>query len=254
MWTTPGPRLDGVAARGPPPALPTSRIEIHQGTLVQSPSCRLLRLPAELRKRIYEVALGGHVISSSVAVFLPCRHFVARLASYESLDCGADAIATTLLLSCRQVYLEALPVLYRHNTLHVYVPNLEAVVRTAMGQHCLSDLRSLHLCHKYYGPSSEIFDSDAPLWTAVFTLLKQMQIYCLVVDFQLFQVDWTSLDSHRVLDSVWSRGVLELRNLRRFEVSFKFKEVENPERLLMWSNTVQALRHLMIGPGADERY
>ncbi|KAJ7119079.1 hypothetical protein C8R44DRAFT_188508 [Mycena epipterygia] len=237
-----------------PPHLPTNRIDIGRRPLAEQPAnCRLLLLPLEVRQCIYEDALGGRVICLKLVVSRAHKRCVVQSTYYaaveggpNTLDVPADAIPITLLLSCRKVYLEALPILHRSNVFHFTVHEFQAVVLAALGRHCLPDIRSVYLCHSYRR-------NDVTTWAAVFELLQQMRLDSLAFEFEVGNLKWTELDPGRsLLDSAWGSCVVHIRNLRRFE--FFFKDGDPPEYPLYRINAVQRLQELMIGTEADRRY
>ncbi|KAJ6606073.1 hypothetical protein DFH09DRAFT_1119232 [Mycena vulgaris] len=160
-----------------PPHLPAQRIDMRERPLEKQPqSCFFTRLPPELRQCIYDLALGGRVISLWLGVLFPNTHFTVRSACYEPVDAEADcppalgvpadSIPTGFLFSCRQVYLEALPILHQRNTFHFRVHELVAVVLSGLGRYCLPDIRSIHLLHSYRG-------FRAPVWATAFALSRR---------------------------------------------------------------------------------
>jgi hypothetical protein len=243
--------------------LPTHRIDIGRRPLkTQRPSCHLLSLPPELRQYIYELALGGRVICLT-RVGLPyhsasLRRHVYKLNSAcyvplldaesgpNKLDVPADGISTGLLFSCRQVYLEALPILRQRNTFYLQVYSL-ADVLASLGYYCLPDIRSVYLHH--------IFDDRASFhgrfWDVTLPLLQRMRLDSLVFEFEKYS---SHLDSGSepelasVLYTEWGRGVLGIRNLRRLAIFL------TPNPPVYMKNINQQFRKLMVGPGADERY
>ncbi|KAJ7690894.1 hypothetical protein B0H17DRAFT_1134163 [Mycena rosella] len=216
----------------PGPARPKQYIEIP-GTpqAEQPPNCHLLKLPLELRQRIYELALGGRVIGLKRVRSAPkpatavsdvsseSSDYVVQSTCYEISDSPngssnifgvTEGIPTALLLSCRQVYFEALPILHRYSTLN----------------------------------------SVRPQWTAVFALLRQMRLQSLTFEFQ-DRLEGTELDpAGAVLDSPWARGVLGIRNLRRFELFFK--NGASSEYSQYRINLAERLREVVVQPRAKE--
>ncbi|KAJ7131388.1 hypothetical protein C8R44DRAFT_57087 [Mycena epipterygia] len=232
------------------PSLPTNRIDIGRGPLAeQSAHCRLFLLPLEVRQCIYEAALGGRVICLKlVASRVQSTCYEAVEGGPNTLDVPADAIPAALLLSCRQVFLEALPILHRRNVFHITVHELQFVVFAGLGRHCLPDIRSIYLCHSY-----RLNTTYVPPWAAVFDLLQQMRLDSLAFEFEVEKLQGTELDPGRsLLDSAWGSRVVHIRNLRRFE--FFLKDGDPPQYPLYRINAVQRLQELMIGTEADTRY
>ncbi|KAJ7041902.1 hypothetical protein C8F04DRAFT_1077688 [Mycena alexandri] len=251
-WRT--PRRCGNVFTYTMPPLPTTRIDIRQLPVANQPdSCHLLQLPLELRERIYEHILGGRLI---IIELLPGEFEGVSASIWTSYYLPVDgldftpihsvfraesaAISPQFLLSCRQAYIEALPILHQRNTFHLPADHLETVVSGALGSYCLPDIRSVYLqCSSYPHADSSYLHGDSSYLhgdssDAVVTLLQQMNLSRLAFEFQYFTLPEPQ--------SPWGRCVLELRNLRRLE---------------MWGNNkdvVQKFRQLMIGPGADEKY
>ncbi|KAJ7700740.1 hypothetical protein B0H17DRAFT_1195590 [Mycena rosella] len=256
-------RLAPGKKRGPPIPplyplpLPANHIDIsHRPQVSQPTSCYLLRLPVELRHYIYEFALGGRIIALRVAASASHRHCVVRSRCYEPVDDAdgspnrltspTDRIPTALLVSCRQVYLEAPPILHKRNTYDFWVHEIEVVVAAALGQYYLEDIRSVYLRHNYA-------TLPVPPWPTVFPLLQQMRLHRLTFEFDFQRLEFTELAPHKpVLDSAWGRLALGIRNLRRLELFFK--NGDPPEYPVYRTNVARRFRQLMIGAEADERY
>ncbi|KAJ7700739.1 hypothetical protein B0H17DRAFT_1046464 [Mycena rosella] len=242
-----------------PPHLPRQRVDIRQRPLKeQSQSSHFLSLPLELRQHIYELALGGRLISLKLIISATHTHYVVRSRCYapvsddapNTLDVLADAIPTALLFSCRQVYLEALPILHQCNTFHFRAHEFAGVVRAALGLYCLPDIRSVYLLRSYRRRGYNSFVSP---WREALALLRQMGLRSLVFEFGVDLMDWRDLELDMpVLDGWWTRGVVKLRNLRRFEIFFS--HAHESEARTYSSDVAQKLRELIIGPEADEKY
>ncbi|KAJ6606074.1 hypothetical protein DFH09DRAFT_1269164 [Mycena vulgaris] len=244
----------------PPPRLLIERNDIGEISPEEQPAgCLFLSLlPLELRQCIYELLLGGRAVRFSLAVWLPYRSLILYSRCYESgdnaagvrqnLDIPAERIFPALLGSCRQVYLEALPILHQRNTFYIHAEDLETVFHSALGQYCLPEIRRLHLFYAYE-------NLDSSLWENAFPLLHQMRLDNLVFQFHRNR-SRKNVESHTpVLDSVWSRKVVELRNLRRFEVFFRDEgELDPRTQMTTMAQQLRHLRNLMVGPGEEERY
>src|ERR1700761_7283086 len=148
--------LASPSRRNPPP-LPNRCIDIQQSEILsQSPACHLLHLPAELREIIFTMVLGG------LAIFIGWElepetkreRFRAKCMSiYHNpenprdvyRESQTDQITLPLLLTCRQIYLEALPALYQHNTFYVPLRIFELAMLRGLGPHSLSLIRDVHI-------------------------------------------------------------------------------------------------------------
>ncbi|KAF8209308.1 hypothetical protein K438DRAFT_228306 [Mycena galopus ATCC 62051] len=242
-----------------PPLFPSRRLDIHDRLPSQQPAeCTLLHLPPELRQCIYAEALGGRLIALKLVASRTHGHCVVRSEYYNLPEDPAsghlwftrtavtDSIHTALLLSCRQVYFEALPIMYRCNTFHFLVRELEIIVLSGLGGYCLPDIRSVYLFHNYR-------TMDVPPWDTTFQLLRRMRLSDLTFEFGFQLLEWTELSPRRdVLNSAWARGVLGIRGLRTFRLSFT--SGDPPEYPVYRNDITERLHRLMIEPGAEERY
>ncbi|KAJ7310583.1 hypothetical protein DFH08DRAFT_898527 [Mycena albidolilacea] len=252
-------------ARPPPPPLPAARIDIRQRPLTaHHQSSYLFSLPLELRQCIYEHALGGHLVKLRLAASKGHKHYVIASMFYmppEDPDKilnlrvhpPADEIPVALLRSCRQVYLEALPVLHRKNTFYFLAHEFHTVLLAALGEYCVHDIRNVYLRQDSVNKPGPTYASR---WGAVFTLLKQMRgLECLSLELHAGVVVIDQTEPHplgAVLGSAWGRGVLSIRGLRRFALFFS---TGDPPMLPEFSFRLsERLRTLMTGERADERY
>ncbi|KAJ7455798.1 hypothetical protein FB451DRAFT_1184092 [Mycena latifolia] len=242
-----------------PPHLPKSRIDIRRTPPKEQPlNCHLLNLPAELRICIYEFAVGGRMISLMLATTRSRTKYNTISRCYELADglntqyIRADGIPIALLLSCRQVYLEALPILHQRNTFHFQVREFEAIVLAALGRYCLPDIRSVCLCQ---APNAMFPSGNVSGWGYTFPLLQQMGLHFLALEFAL-DSEQRYMTPWELLDSEWNYNVASIRNLRRFELFFTrgLSHKILPGHPGTRTDIIQRLRDLMIGPGADERY
>ncbi|KAJ6622292.1 hypothetical protein B0H10DRAFT_1944688 [Mycena sp. CBHHK59/15] len=234
-----------------PRPLPTHRIDIRQNKITaQTRSCHLLNLPAELRQLIFEMALGRRVVKlklvpnkqyNRLAIKTTCHRPSAAPGIPNDFHDPADKIPVALLLSCRQVYLEGLPLMHQRNTFYFDVEDFQAAVLCGLGLYCLPDIRSVHLYHSWHYAR----------WDAACCLLKKTGLDRLTLEFEI--VEWTALDpSIYTVDNDWCRSLLGIRGLRTLDLFFRSG---NPSEHPMHRETVQKqFRELMIGPGADERY
>ncbi|KAJ7261859.1 hypothetical protein C8J57DRAFT_459234 [Mycena rebaudengoi] len=210
-----------------PRPLPIKRIDVRQNQITaQPPRCHLLRLPAELRELIFEMALGRRVLNIVLVPLLPHSRRVIRTKCYRSVEeintdtavdgsgALADRLPVTFLRSCRQVYLEALPILHQSNTFYCTVNDFMPAMLGALGEHSFKDIRKVHLtqCSLRLWP-----------WRSVFPVLARMALRSLTLEFQ--EAEWTnslySEPPYFSLDSQWCRDLLSIRKLERFEMIFK---------------------------------
>ncbi|KAJ7233095.1 hypothetical protein C8J57DRAFT_170241 [Mycena rebaudengoi] len=241
-----------------PRPLPIKRIDIHQNQITaQSPRCHLLRLPAELRELIFEMALGRRIVQILLVPQLRRRRRVIRTKCYRSAeqlntaadDLGAprqtDMLPVALLRACRQVYVEALPILHQRNTFYFNAKDFRPAILGALGEYSFGNIRSVHLTRC----SFRIW-----LGRSVFSLLPRMGLRSLTIEFQ--EDEWMAMlyaDTPQAdcsLDSQWCQDLLSLPKLQRFDVIFKDSfGAEDPTDREAFK---QQLRELMTGPLAAE--
>ncbi|KAF8134726.1 hypothetical protein K438DRAFT_1883156 [Mycena galopus ATCC 62051] len=256
-----------------PTPLPMNRIDIHEKPLAEQPQNLLLKLPLELREYIYDVALGGRWISMGAVnpVSIPGKQgrSVVRSTCYEAVDDAEDVrcmdsttcylgstatkakIPIALLLTCRQVYLEALPTLHQRNMFLFPACNFDGLFFAALGRHCLPHIRHLNVYVPYqYGCT---YDLDAPgTWRTVFWVLREMRLQSLALGFKdPLAASGPFENSDSIFETVWAHDILKIRGLRCFRLGVKFVDGVPPT---LGPEIEQKFQQLMIGSGADERY
>ncbi|KAJ7819060.1 hypothetical protein B0H14DRAFT_2837557 [Mycena olivaceomarginata] len=241
-----------------PLPLPSTRLPIYERPLPQQQTdCPFLHLPPELRQCIYDEVLGGRFIAVGLVASRTLGHCIVHSAYYElpSPDepvslrglLRTDSINTTLLLSCRQVYLEALPTIHRYNTFGIHVCQLETVIASGWGAHCLPDICSLHLYHDYRS-------TPAPPWSAVFQLLRQMRLNKLVFEFAFQLLEWSELSPQRdVFNTAWGRGVLSMKGLGLRTFRLYFTAGDPPEAPVYRATITDRFCRAIIRPGMEEK-
>ncbi|KAF7375274.1 hypothetical protein MSAN_00414200 [Mycena sanguinolenta] len=248
--------------------LPMSRIDIHDKPLAEQPqSCLLLDLPLELRECIYDAALCGRWIR--IKAEEKQNRLVSRWSWFdpfgnaEDIDEAGDTdslksdptaeIPISLLLTCRQVHIEALPILYQRTTFCFPALNFDSLFDASLGRYSLLNIRRLSIYVPYMYGGSYDFD-DQSTWPTVFPLIHKMpHLESLALDFgkTIFTASGFFADSEVKMHTVWAHAVLSIRGLRHFRLSIKFVEGVSPERE---REIEQRFQRLMVGPGADERY
>ncbi|KAJ7063704.1 hypothetical protein C8F01DRAFT_1082093 [Mycena amicta] len=217
------------ALPGPKP-LPTKRIDISLLPAANQPeNSALLSLPLELRWCIYEQALGGRQIRLEIHDDLPNHRRVVRTKCYVYLRNErnmerVDGPIVALLLTCRQVYHEAQPILLAQNTfwLDPFKHSARAVFLASLGLFALPQLRSL-------GVEYHSFPHNRWFIHASLNLPSEMQalqsLTCLFHD----NAEVYSPETHTatynpciLLDSPWGHSVCEIKTLREFKLVFTF--------------------------------
>ncbi|KAJ7860450.1 hypothetical protein B0H14DRAFT_2744839 [Mycena olivaceomarginata] len=233
--------------------LPTDRIDTLNQRLpmvAQPSTCRLLRLPPELRELIFEIAAGnrlvhikrvpvgydGHLIYAS---FYVRPEKLDTPNSLRMLD-PADDIPVALLLVCRAVYVEVFPIILRQNTF-VFSPwDFPPIIQCGLGQHCLTEFRSIHLGKDAWSSSS---------WYPTFKFLHRMRLDSLALEFEPNAATYLTPVSFANENC---RSILAIRHLRNLEIFFvePYPHAVHPES----DQITKAFRDLMIGPEANEKY
>ncbi|KAJ7184600.1 hypothetical protein C8R46DRAFT_1064580 [Mycena filopes] len=229
------------------------RLDVRRRPPLDQPNCALLSLPAELRRCIYEHALGGHMIFVKLNHTWPRSdslthpHYLVRTRYYDrdrarnlrdgpsKLGFPVEGINPALFLSCRQVYLEALPILYGSNTFYFLAHQVATIVQSALGPSYLSEIRSVYLF--------EI--GRVHSWPDVSLQLQKMRLTTLSLTLESLYIQTKA--GVDLVDTPWAHGILAIRNLRVFELTFTRDVVSQKE-------LAERCRQLMIGPGADEKY
>ncbi|KAF7337986.1 hypothetical protein MVEN_02022300 [Mycena venus] len=234
----------------------------------QSETLHLLKLPVELRLSIYEHILGRRLIrleldrsyseleprlvswtcpmpvdGDNLASRRPSRaSFPDHISGYPERKPAAGA----LLLLCRQVFSEALPILHRRSTFHFWASDLEVVLRSLnLGRYYQkSDIRSVYLLYDLTDMSRRVIP-----------LLQQIPHFeRLAIEFQFRLPQEKEVDPQSAaLRSNWGRDILGFRNLRQLELWFS-PAVPWEHSVYRDGKLVQRFRELMIGSGAGEKY
>ncbi|KAJ7777177.1 hypothetical protein B0H16DRAFT_1504583 [Mycena metata] len=264
LWRVSKRRLGRLAKHGStrdlfvlpyPSPLPTKRIDICRRRAIEQPaSCRLLHLPLELRRIIFEFAVGSRLVRmemvpnervDALKIQTRCYRPSEVPDAPNNLLVSGEKIPIALLLVCRSVYREVLPIIHQRYTFYFDVEDFQPALQAALGQYCLKDIRSLYLYHSY---------PNRPLvrrWDSAFAMLQQMHVESLSLEFEI--LEWTEVHPHTFsLDNAWCRGLLAIRKLHNLSIFFRNG---NPADCPRHREAItQTLRDLMIGPGADERY
>ncbi|KAF8166574.1 hypothetical protein K438DRAFT_1856983 [Mycena galopus ATCC 62051] len=213
------------------PTLP-DRID---GPMVEQPTCRLLQLPLELRHLIFEMAVANRLFHIELAptdewsncyiIKATCYVPPERPGTPKDLWDAAESIPLALILTCRAVYVEALPIIHRRNTFSFH-----------LGQ--FPHIREIYLYHPKHPVSSFI-------WETAFDILRHMRLDTLILELH-------SNDCAVVYNDAWRRRLLAIRNLRNLDIFFQCTEDSPlpPEA----AQAIKEIHDLMIGPLADEKY
>ncbi|KAF7345380.1 hypothetical protein MVEN_01555900 [Mycena venus] len=239
------------ALRYPSP-LPTDRIDIESGAVVEQPRCHLLQLPPELRALIFQLAVGNRLVHIAVPNHNYDRYIIQTTCYVPPEPPGtpynlrllelADNISVALLLTCRSAYVELLPIMHRQNIFYFWLQDLPDIFHSSLGQYCLPKIRAVYIYQNHCRAIAQ--------WSPVFDLLQKMCLESLTLEFDA--LNWSGVPQFIFsLDSPWCRGLLGVRHLRNLDIFFASGRPEDPQHP---ETVTQTLRDLMIGPAADEKY
>ncbi|KAJ7262061.1 hypothetical protein C8J57DRAFT_1719632 [Mycena rebaudengoi] len=235
-----------------PHPLPTDRIDIGQTQIEpQAEACRLLSLLIELRQLIFETALVRRVLSQYLGEDPAHGYQRYRVRAHRD-----SALPVALLRTCRQVYLEALPIFRQRNTFHFDLRSAPSIILGGLGLFSLPDIRSVELM--VCGHNS---DSDTQ-FSATCRLLEMAGLESFALTFvPNYHFDRRDFG----MESDWCRSLLKIRGLRRLVLHCEFPspagrveqeadEFKLTRRKEKVRKAMMELRALMIGPEADTRY
>ncbi|KAL2010442.1 hypothetical protein VTN00DRAFT_6249 [Thermoascus crustaceus] len=177
-----------------PAPTPSSRSTRSQFLTFQAQSPLLAKIPPEIRRMIWEAAIGGQVVHIVRKKKKKLRHKIHRLPSFiwdfkESDLYGKDDVVgewsmVSLLRTSRQVYNETVDLLYETNTFHVehpwtfiflyetLLPQRWQLIRelelTWTFMHCWHESLASQLYHSDYTPH------DINTWNVVCAMIKRM--------------------------------------------------------------------------------
>ncbi|KAJ7062099.1 hypothetical protein C8F01DRAFT_1136390 [Mycena amicta] len=272
---------------GEPKPLPSRRIDVRSKKHAAQPNtCSFLhKLPLELRRCVYEEALGGRRILlfiSNESDDSGRRRIRARTTSMLlgredivslvlRLPGQYHPIAIALLRGCRQIYAEAHEILLQSNVFDVFPDELDPIVRCGLGTNiALPHIRSLrvHYWYNFYLPGSHgVFcpittaDSEYPQTTRMFKHIAAMPALTNLTFYfvRLHEPDFPEEVEYKpeeMLDSPWARRLLgTIRNpkLQKVAMNFSFLYRENAEGA-QWKDLERTVNEMMVGDGAEERY
>ncbi|KAJ7262048.1 hypothetical protein C8J57DRAFT_1336063 [Mycena rebaudengoi] len=239
-----------------PDPLPIDRIDIGQTKITpQAEACHLLSLPLELRQLIFETALGLRVLS--LWLDADPAYDYQRLLVRVKRD---SVLPVALLRTCRQVYLEALPILHQRNTFRFDTESAPGIILGGLGLYSLPNIRSVEV---------EFYDGAGDTrFTAACRLLEAAGLESVTL---LFVPPPFLNDRDFGMESGWCRSLLRIRGLRRLvllcdypnpaggveqeadEFAFTRRKwiLQDEEKV---RKAMVELCALMIGPEADARY
>ncbi|KAF7295826.1 hypothetical protein HMN09_01125800 [Mycena chlorophos] len=223
-----------------PKPLSAERIDLSKRPYAPQPAdSPFFALPRELRDRIYAEALGGRRVWLWL-VDDPAqkRRYVRsgsipRSADHILIEAATpDPLCISLLSTCRQIHLEAHPILLSSNTFAFDADGLRATLLAGLGAWNLPLLRAVCINFNAF-PQNRWFFDHPDFWS--FDLLRDMErLRCL--EFQFNQASWKEYDPAAVLvrrydprdlrASAWGELVCDgLRRLEEFRMAFTWSRV-----------------------------
>ncbi len=233
-----------------PSALPTFRRNISTSSLSQSQqlSCPFLRLPLELRRRIYEYTLGGnmihltHIAKGIIRQRNPSRDRLNYWGSGSVVETNGPEDHETsipqegdqpewknilsLLKACRTIYAEAIPFLYNRNTFSMFSPLVLIYMQDlTLRPQRFAQIRHLQFLYKYLPTMFlDVFPPDDPeTWARVWDIVAGMRLRTL--DLQLYVVG--EPDS---IDAGWVQPLLKVSGVQKTSISIYLPNGPNRER------------------------
>nr|GAT47736.1 predicted protein [Mycena chlorophos] len=240
-----------------PPPLPIERIDISTTSpATPSQDCHILNLPQELRLVILEELLGGHSIELGPLVDgrEPCSIRASILK--KDLISLPTHLDVAVLHTCRQLYLDGLPILHCKNTYEFQVGTFSQLYLGALGLYCISNIRHISFHIQMH--------NDEASWERAFDLLRMMQLETLCLFFGPYY-PLERLLKLIALDGDWALRLLAIRGLRAFEVKFPEpvwllfpnlmeSERREPEQLQLAKQLVAVYGTLLVGLEAEGKY
>ncbi|KAF7295874.1 hypothetical protein HMN09_01131000 [Mycena chlorophos] len=223
-----------------PKPLPEERIDLSTRPCATQPAdSPLFALPRELRECIYAEALAGRwVWLWLVDDPVQKRRYVRSGAIPRSADrilietAKPDPLGISLLSTCRQIHLEAHPILLSHNTFAFDADGLRATLLAGLGTWNLPSLRAVCINFNAF-PQHRWFFDHPDFWS--FGMLRDMErLRCL--EFQFNQAPWgenpsppvpvTQYDPRDLRTSPWGELVCDgLPWLEEFRMAFTWNRV-----------------------------
>ncbi|KAF7313380.1 hypothetical protein HMN09_00493700 [Mycena chlorophos] len=222
-----------------PPPLPTKRIDISK-TPPATPSdhCHILNLPLEVRLIILEDLLGGRIIRLRPLLAKPRQ--IGCMTACEMHSACVFHHDVAVIKTCRQLYLEGLPILHRKNTYYFDISDFPQLFLGGLGMYCISNIR--HLCLE--------LDVEPDSLERAVELLHEMRLETLHIRLRHIE----GVVKFMTLDGDLATRILAIRGLRAFEVEFLKDDPRETEQRQLATQLVADYQALMVGPQAQEKY
>ena len=220
-----------------------------------SPSWFLGRLPLELRRFIYEYVLGGRKVLYLVMTPHGIIRCIFRSLSAHGVElCLGDGVHPQLLRTCRQIYNEALGIMYTSNLVSVregYVPACATDLyvlpqRINVIKHLrvqwffdFSWRRSLREDEYYNGHSWRLF------WNLVVTEMTCLETLEMRFVFSA-PYEWSDEIAFGV-DAPWAKPLHKVKGLKEVKLKVQWTGRSRPAPKSQVAKLVDGLKEIMIG-------
>lgn len=202
-----------------------------------APSSFLKRLPLEVRLEIYKLVLGGnvfhlkrtptHAIRQATYSCPSPRHY--NFWKFSMLPIGGrwyDEPDLALLFSCRQIYIEAVSILYTENIFHFNDPMaLIILVTYCLRPQFVLAIRSVQITYSYRRMEAttdftcEGYTVEA--WRRMWQLIKEMRLTDLSLELMVENTDINGNEE-------WRKPMWEVGNLKTFKLKVVSWRGERP--------------------------
>ncbi|KAL4913972.1 hypothetical protein BDW62DRAFT_191382 [Aspergillus aurantiobrunneus] len=227
----------------------------------QLKSAFLAKLPIEIRYHIYELVFGDKIIAFTPGAGSEIRHCLCPTKgekfhwfSWQLDDCTSWCYCIThdretissripLLLTCRQIYSEAITLLWSHNPIHIQMMGgplhfrILSDIQAALAPRDFHAIRSLEisLIHPNISRWAQVLDEEwFSGWNGVWGVIKAIK--------GLVQIQaWLKIDQAgdpggnfmtAEQEGIFFAPLMELHHIRDFNVEVTWPENEGSERLL----------------------
>nr|GAT51809.1 predicted protein [Mycena chlorophos] len=266
----------------PPKPFPSKRIDIRSRPHATQPdTCFFLRkLPLELRLAIYEELFGGRHVRMLLIENPEKKRMVVKSTSHISerqiSHLLPNALGTSLLRVCRQVYLEAHETLLSSNTFHISALQMGVVSSCGLGTRVgMPYIRHLNLFHVYRvaRPTGlvEAFNDQAAAslirdaTAQISTLNRLTHLTITFTEVWTYDTDDPAANREdcepdQLLNTSWGRLVVGIRLPTLVKVQMKILRQRYMAPIRRhgsdtWQRSLdERITGLMVGDGAQERY
>lgn len=237
-----------------PKKLPRKRRNISQTSLTLHPQHRsplFLKLPLEIRRRIYEYALGGEIIHlTHISKRIVHQRFRLPESTYNDAG-GRGGLGMReppeiewisyrhripepgqfseshlpLLKTCHAVYAEAIDILYNKNIYSMSSPLVSLYLRDyALRPQRLAQMKHLRLYWRYFSDPADSRECihepyDIPTWNRFWVMVAGMRLRTLGV--WILYDDLKRVSDCSIEDS-WVRPMLLVSGLERVELQIEY--------------------------------